>query len=133
VITRSTIGLFGYYTGNNVYIVDPMALADPLLSKLPSTAYWLIYKHKSNSIKKWRIGHFARKLPAGYLETIKTGENQLEDKGLRRYYEKLTFVIRGDLFNINRLKEIINFNLGKYNYLLKSYDSKLKNQVASLN
>ena len=128
VITRSTIGLYGYYAGSKVYIIDPMALADPLLSKLPSTAYWLIHKYKFNSIKKWRIGHFARKIPAGYLETIKTGKNQLEDKDLKKYYEKLSFIIRGDLFNIDRLKEVVNFNLGKYNYLLKPYDSKLKNQ-----
>ena len=128
VLVKETIGLSGYYGGGKIHIIDPMALADPLLSKLPSTAYWLIHKYKFNSIKKWRIGHFARKLPPGYLETIKTGKDQLENKDLSRYYEKLSFIIRGDLFNINRLKEIINFNLGKYNYLLKSYDSKLKNQ-----
>ena len=133
VITRETIGLYGYYAGSNVYIIDPMALADPLLSKLPSTEYWLIHKYRFNSIKKWRVGHFARKIPDGYLETIKTGKDQFDDKDLGKYYEKLSFIIRGDLFNINRLKEIINFNLGKYNYLLKSYDSKLKNQVAISN
>ena len=133
VITRSTIGLYGYSAGSKVYIIDPMALADPLLSKLPSTAYWLIHKYKFNRIKKWRIGHFARKIPAGYLETIKTGKDQLEDKDLRNYYDKLSLVIRGDLLSINRLKEVINFNLGKYNYLLKTYNSGLKNQVAVLN
>ncbi len=133
VLVRETIGLNGYYGGSKIHIIDPMALADPLLSKLPSTEYWLIHKYRFNSIKKWRIGHFARKIPAGYIVTIKTGKNQLEDTGMREYYNKLSFVIRGDLFNINRLKEVINLNLGKYNYLLKSYDSKLKDQVTVSN
>ena len=95
VITRSTIGLYGYYAGSEVYIIDPMALADPLLSKLPSTAYWLVHKYKFNSIKKWRIGHFARKIPAGYLETIKTGKNQLEDKDLKKILRKTFIYYKG--------------------------------------
>ena len=131
VLVKETIGLNGYYGGSKIHIIDPMALADPLLSKLPSTEYWLIHKYKFNSIKKWRIGHFARKIPAGYLETIKTGKNQLEDKDLGEYYDKLSFVISGDLFSINRIKEIINFNLGKYDYLLESYVSKLNNPDSS--
>lgn len=125
VLVKETIGLNGYYGGSKIHIIDPMALADPLLSKLPSTEYWLIHKYKFNSIKRWRIGHFARKIPAGYLETIKTGKNKLEDKDLREYYNKLSSVISGNLFSINRIKEIVNFNLGKYDYLLKSYVSKL--------
>ena len=125
VLVKETIGLNGYYGGEKIHIIDPMALADPLLSKLPSTEYWLIHKYKFNSIKKWRIGHFARKIPTGYLETVKTGKNELKDKGLREYYDKLSSVISGNLFSINRIKEIIDFNLGKYDYLLKSYVSKL--------
>ena len=125
VLVKETIGLNGYYGGNKIHIIDPMALADPLLSKLPSTEYWLIHKYKFNSIKKWRIGHFARKIPAGYLETIKMGKNELGDKDLSEYYDRLSSVISGHLFSINRIKEIINFNLGKYDYLLKSYVSKL--------
>ncbi|MCK6585006.1 MAG: hypothetical protein L6Q49_18065, partial [Anaerolineales bacterium] len=67
VSIETAIGKFGYTKGPNVYVIDREALADPLLARLPT--------HQ----KKWRIGHFGRDLPAGYLETLETGVNQIED------------------------------------------------------
>ena len=58
----------GYYAGPTVHIVDPLALADPLLARLPP-------KRKIN----WRIGHFERTIPAGYRGTLRMGQNVLED------------------------------------------------------
>lgn len=125
-IVYTIAGIFGYYAGPQIHIVDPWALGDPLLSKLPATEYWRVGSKIQPGEKWWRIGHFARKIPGGYLETIKTGEKHLEDKSLREYYDKLLFVIKGDLFDTQRLKEIINLNFGKYDYLVNAYNSKLE-------
>ena len=53
-------------------------------------------------------------LPVGYRKTLLTGTNYLEDKHLAVYYDKLTKVTRGDLFDPGRLVEIWNFNAGKF-------------------
>jgi len=120
-------GIFGYYTGPDLHIIDPWALGDPLLSKLPATEYWRVGSSKQPGDKWWRIGHFTRKIPEGYIETIESGENKIENESLRKYYDKLSFVIKGDLFDTERWLEIINLNLGKYDYLIDDYKKKLLN------
>lgn len=106
-----SIGFQGYYAGPEIYILDKLALSDPLLSRLPSK-------------KEWRIGHFPRAIPEGYPESIITNSNKIVDEDLQLYYEKLRKVTRGDLFDFERLIDIINFNLGKYDYLIERYISK---------
>jgi arabinofuranosyltransferase len=123
VVIRDVIGMIGFYSGSNIHIIDPRALSDPLLSKLPSTEYWRGGHKPRPGEKKWIIGHFMRKIPIGYLETITTGENKLQDMYLRKYYDKLSFVTRGNLFDFNRLIEIWNLNTGKYDYLVKTYNN----------
>jgi arabinofuranosyltransferase len=54
VTVAEAVGFMGYHAGPGVHIVDPLALTDPLLARLPA-------EHP------WRIGHFRRPLPAGYL------------------------------------------------------------------
>jgi len=123
--TKAQIGFIGFYSGSSVYVMDPYALSDPLLSKLPATEYWLVGRKVPKDQRFWNIGHFTRKIPDGYIETIKRGENKIENESLKRYYNKLSFVIKGDLFDSERWIEIINLNLGKYDYLIKDYEKKL--------
>ena len=104
------LGDHGYVTGPDVHVIDLFALADPLMSRLPTL-----------DLEVWRIGHFRRDIPEGYLETLETGENQIENPNLAQYYDKLSLVIRGELFNWDRLVEIWNLNTGKYDYLLDAY------------
>ncbi|MEN0063264.1 MAG: hypothetical protein AAGA48_14010 [Myxococcota bacterium] len=56
VVNKAVIGMFGYYAGPEVHIVDRMALADPVLARLPI-----------DEQRVWRIGHFERRVPDGYL------------------------------------------------------------------
>ena len=123
VVIKDVIGMIGFYSGSNIHIIDPRALSDPLLSKLPSTEYWRQGHKPRPDEKKWLIGHFTRKIPIGYLETITTGENKLQDMYLRKYYDKLSFVTRGNLFDFNRLIEIWNLNTGKYDYYVEAYNN----------
>jgi len=115
------IGMSGFYAGPNVHIIDNFAIGDSLLSKLPLTERNDIFEKREEG---WRIGHYYRTIPPGYFETIQSGENMIEDKCLARYYDKLSIMTRGNLFDPNRIQEIWNMNTGKYDYLLDSYIHK---------
>jgi len=70
-----------------------------------------------------RIGHIPRVVPLGYEDTLQDYfSNYLRNPDLRLYYKKLSILIHGDIFAPGRLQEIINFNLGKYDYLNKRYN-----------
>ena len=103
------LGVDGYVFGPNIHIIDKNGLADPLMSRLP------LY-----DIDTWRIGHFHHQIPDGYLETLSTGENKIQNKNIALYYDKLKFIVQGDLYDLDRIREIIKLNLGKYDYLLES-------------
>ena len=106
VTVESVIGIFGFHAGTEKIIIDPLGLADPFLARLPAK-------------EGWRIGHFDRNFPQGYFESVKSGENMIEDPELREYYNHLKLVVQSpDLFSPKRLRTILNFNLGRYDYLL---------------
>jgi arabinofuranosyltransferase len=58
VAVYEAVGLLGYHAGPAVHIVDPMALTDPFLARRPAN-------------QPWRIGHFRRFLPRGYVERLR--------------------------------------------------------------
>jgi arabinofuranosyltransferase len=104
------IGIFGYEAGPTVHVIDPFALSDPLLARLPA-------EDKTN----WRIGHFRRLLPTGYEETIDTGNvNALRDPVIREYYERLRLVVGGNLGDMKRLPEIWRFLSGENDRRLRA-------------
>ena len=107
VIINHAIGYFGFFAGPGVHIVDPHGLSDPLLARLPT-----FYS------ENWRIGHFARVIPAGYVETLRDRKWLFQDKNLAQYYSHLTRIIRGPLWSIPRFREIIKMNTGRYNSLV---------------
>ncbi|MCP1357026.1 glycosyltransferase family 39 protein [Aneurinibacillus migulanus] len=101
------IGMQGFYSGPNLHIVDYLALSDPLLARLPA-------QYKVN----WFPGHFARTIPEGYLDSILEKKNKIKDKRIAEFYEKIKIITQGDLNDLNRWKEILKMNLGKYDYLI---------------
>lgn len=129
VVVRKVIGLIGFFSDENVHIVDPLALSDALLSKLPSTEYWRYNwrtkEYHAYDSKRWRIGHFPRKIPDGYIETIASGKNMIQNKSLSKYYDKLSCVIKGNVFDSNRIAEIWKFNTKQNDYLLEDYKRNL--------
>ena len=94
------VGYRGYFAGPQVEIIDPYALTDAFLARLPFIGP-----------SDWRIGHLWHPIPPGYLETRLTGKNQLEDQSLRRLYDELSIITRGPLWSVERLKAIIQLNL----------------------
>jgi arabinofuranosyltransferase len=107
VVVCGNIGIRCFYGGPDVYYVDPLALSDALLARLPAC-----------DPEHCRIGHFERAMPNGYLETLTSGENRLEDPRLNVYYDRLRTVIRGDLFDRQRLREVVRMAKGRYRCLL---------------
>jgi len=102
------------YDHNDMYLNDLYALGDPYLSKLPAVRE-----------PGWRIGHMYREAPDGYYETIMYGENQIKNNSAEEYYEVIKLITRGNLFDSERIKAIIDINLGKYDYLVAEYQSTL--------
>ena len=110
VVAYPAIGFFGFNAGPSKYIIDPLGLRDPLLARLPAEEkedFW--------------IGHFRRKLPRGYVASIKCWKNLIEDPSLHVYYEKIISITRGPIFSCERFVDIYYMNTGKYQYLINQY------------
>jgi arabinofuranosyltransferase len=99
VTQNEFIGYFGFFAGPDVHIIDPFALGDPLLARLPFAG------------GVWAPGHFLRKVPDGYPEAA-IDEGQIADPRIAAYWRKLELVTRGPLLDGARLEEVARFNLG---------------------
>ena len=136
VFIEYNIGYIGFYAGPKVHIVDVMGLTDPLLARLPATGWPHIDSRKWAltglvpdllTVKSWRIGHFDKLIPEGYFCSLKKGENLIYDKNLALYYDKLSRIVKGKLWDMGRLIEIFKMNSGKYDYLIELYkQNKIK-------
>ena len=108
LVVLGPLGIDGYALGPNTHVIDKNALADPLMARLP-------LDNQDDS----RIGHFRHIIPEGYFETLETGRNEIENPNIATYYDRIKLIVRGELFDIERLKEIINLNLGRYDHLVE--------------
>lgn len=110
VYTRCAIGMSGYMAGPNAYIIDPLALTDPFLARLPS---------RTNV----RVGHYERAFPPGYLASRLTSRNALEHPALRQLYDDVTLTTQGrDLWEPARLKAIWRLNNGTHQAAVAAHD-----------
>jgi arabinofuranosyltransferase len=106
------LGVAGYQAGPDVHMLDYNSLADPLMPRLPLAF-----------VGHWRIGHFHHLIPPGYLATLETGENLIQDPALAEYYDRLALVTRGPLLDPQRWREILRLNTGYYNDLLDTFEN----------
>lgn len=111
-ITRQELGMFGYYVGRGVRVIDPLALSEPLLARLPIGDKFYAKE------KGWKSGHYVRDIPAGLFESIDSGENRIVNDSLAKYYDLLRKVVRGDVFAPGRFEHILKFNIGAYEELI---------------
>ncbi len=110
VIAQDAVGYIGYFAGPEIHIVDELGLADAFLSRLPTS-----------DLYEWRIGHFRRDIPDGYMDSIRTGENHIVDPDLAPFYEKIRLITTGELFDPERLRAIWELNTGQYSHWLDGY------------
>jgi len=99
-------GLLGFCRGPQVHLVTPTGIGDPLISRLPARVEEPFYP-----------GHLLKPLPAGYMETLSTGENRIVDPDLAAYYEEIHRITRGPLFSKERWSSIAKLNFtgaGRY-------------------
>lgn len=94
------LGFSSIYKGPGMHYIDTCGLADPLLARLPA-------RHN----RDWRIGHFVRQLPVGYVESVKSGENLIKDPKIKAYYDLIRTITRGPLNSSERIMKIIKINL----------------------
>jgi arabinofuranosyltransferase len=113
VHVSGAVGYMGFNAGPYLHIIDKMALADPLLARLPTS-----------NPRTFRIGHFDRIIPDGYESTWINDSNVIVDSGLAAYYDKLRIIAQGPVWTFERLKTIARMNLGMYDHLLEEYDPR---------
>lgn len=106
-VVAGNVGFRGLFAGPELFIVDWHALTDALLARLP-------IRHDPN----WRVGHYKREIPQGYLETLQVGACFMADANLCAYHAKLREVIAGDLWSLRRIATIVELNLGRYDHLI---------------
>ena len=108
VLERGQLGYFSYWTGIDKIVVDPFALSDPLLARLPV-----------DRSRPWRVGHFQRRFPEGFIDGLVNEANLITDPGLNELNKRLNIITqRRDLFSAERLKTIVAMNLGRYDHLI---------------
>lgn len=107
VIEHGNVGFLGYYAGPAVHIIDRNGLTDPLLARLPV-----------RDPADWRAGHYRREVPVGYADTLRGGQNVIQNPSLAAFYEPLRLATRGPLWDRRRLVAIWRLNTGYYDDLL---------------
>ncbi len=107
VLEKGGVGLAGYFAGPDVYVLDTLSLGDVFTARLPIANPYF-----------WRPGHFKRIRPEGYDETIHSETNQIVDEDLAAYYEILMHIVRGPLWDRQRIMLIWEINTGQYDHYL---------------
>lgn len=107
VAIEGRTGMYGYCAGIEKIVIDPLALTDPLLARLPVKG-------------DWRPGHYERAVPEGYRQRRVDGSTALADPRLDAYYGKLQILTQQKpLLSSERLGVILRFNLGVYDDLVR--------------
>jgi arabinofuranosyltransferase len=103
---ETSIGMIGFLADPRVHFVDPLGLADPLLSRLPAVPDQRLALLQPEFPRTWRIGHFLRAIPDGYLGTLASGRNVLFDPEVAELADVVWQVTRGPLFDGARLRAL---------------------------
>lgn len=93
------VGFYGYFAGPDLHIIDKLALCDPLLARL-----------EVDPDQPWRIGHFYRKIPAGYEESVLRPVSGITDPEIAALDNRIRLVTRGPLFSAARWRAIVALN-----------------------
>jgi arabinofuranosyltransferase len=95
-VTVGSVGFVGYYAGPDLYVVDHHALTDAFLARIPRDV-----------TVPWRPGHYERAMPAGYLETLRTGQVRLVEPEHRALWEEIEWRTRDPVFDRDRMARLV--------------------------
>jgi hypothetical protein len=101
-LLNGSVGTAGFQMGSRGHLVDPL-LCDPLIARLPA-----------RNPQQWRIGHILRRIPEGYWESLRSGENELHHPGLRAFYGALRTATRGNVFAGERWQALWQLAVGTH-------------------
>jgi arabinofuranosyltransferase len=118
-LLSNTIGNKIFCMAAEVHVIDRCALGDALLARLPMQS------------GPWRVGHYRRRVPAGYRATVQAGQNLFADPNLGAYYDKLKLVISAELWSPARWQAIWELNTGQLNHLIDVEHYRHTNQSPS--
>ncbi len=105
LLVENAVGVIGFYAGPTVTVVDRAALCDPLLARLPMVAAdplaidLMRRVSSAEPLHSWRIGHFTRNLPRGYLSSLLTGQNKIVDLRAAALYADVSTITRAPLWS----------------------------------
>jgi arabinofuranosyltransferase len=108
LFSTDAAGFIGYAAGPGVHFIDRYGLGDALLARLPAEA-------------PWRVGHYVRRVPDGYRESLESGRNLIRDPGVAAFYERIRLITEGPIWNRDRVRAIVRMNLGTYDRLIEAY------------
>lgn len=110
VYTRCAIGITGYAAGSQAYIIDPLALSEPFLARLPSRPIA-------------RVGHYERAFPAGFLASRIQKKNLIENQKLRALYADVLLATQSNnLLTLERLNAIWRLNTNQHKAAISYHD-----------
>lgn len=106
VVIRTVCGDLGHagFTGcRALFLADRCALSDPLLARMPMI-----------DPTRWRVGHYFRRVPRGYRESLVEDANRIVDPRVYALYDDIRAATRAPLFETGRLAAILRLNTHDY-------------------
>lgn len=101
------VGMFGFYTHPNRYILEPSGIGSPFMIYFPT-------------MKGARQGHYLKRIPKELVAYYKDG-TPLPEGQLKSYMKKWHLILSGPLFSQERLKAIWDINTLDYKNELSDY------------
>lgn len=114
------MGYFGYAAGPSKIIVDALGVTDPLIARLPASIG-----------PQWIPGHIPRPVPAGYVESLQANANVIVDPSLHEFYDSLSRITQGPIFSAQRWQDILALNVGRRDYLIRTYEARRRRSAPS--
>jgi arabinofuranosyltransferase len=102
----ANIGMSIFRAPAQDYVIDRCALGDAFTARLPMEQGW------------WRVGHYLRLVPLGYMASVRFGYNCFPDPQLGAYYDKLKLITSGPLWSRARWRAIWEMNTGQLEHLI---------------
>jgi arabinofuranosyltransferase len=93
------IGFAGFAAAGGATLVDPYALSDAFLARLPA----------ARNID-WHVGHYRRAIPYGYPQSVADGRCHMDDPELCELFDLVRSVTHGPVFAEGRLDDILRLH-----------------------
>jgi len=123
VLVKGGVGVLGYRMGPEVVVIDYHGLGDPLLARLPALprdpVLALLIPRLAGL--DWRVGHYLRPVPAGYVASRATGVDQIGDPDLAELYRTIRTVVSGPVFSASRAGAILRLHSGWADERIRRY------------